>query len=243
MKQLRCAICDDQQKERDIIFTLLNQYMDLHGHVAAIDMFTSGEELLASDISVYDLIVLDIFMGEKNGIDTAHALLQRRAGAQVIFCSTSNEFAAESYEVNALRYLTKPVAKDKLFKTLDRYFEAYLALRTLTYKKDRLDESILIADILWIEADKHKCILHTAQGEQIATTTSFSQFWEQLRDCDFIKPIRYAIVPLRMIAAIPTNELKLRDGSVIAIGRDQRKAVKDAYMDYKMRSLLKRGEA
>ena len=65
---------------------------------------------------------------------------------------------------------------------------------------------------------------------------------EQLKEYDFIKPIRYAIVPMQMIAAIPTNELTLRDGTVIAIGREQRKAVKDAYMDYKMKQLLKRSE-
>ncbi len=242
MKQLRCAVCDDLQNERDILFSLLNTYMDTHGYVAAIDLFSSGEELLAADTSVYDLIILDIFMGEKTGIATAEELMQRKENAKIIFCSTSNEFAAESYEVNALRYLTKPVAEDKFFKTLDRYFEAYTAMRTLTYKKDRLDESILISEILWIEADRHKCILHTASGEDIVTTTSFAQFWEQLKDYDFIKPIRYAIVPLRMIAAIPTNELKLRDGTVISIGRDQRQVVKDAYMNYKMKTLLKRSE-
>ena len=214
----------------------------MHGHVATIDLFSSGEELLAADTSVFNLIILDIFMGEKTGIATAEELMARKASAKIIFCSTSNEFAAESYEVNALRYLTKPISEDKFFKTLDRYFEAYTAMQMLTYKKDRLDESILLADILWIEADKHKCVLHTVQGADITTTTSFSQFWEQLKEYDFIKPIRYAIVPMRMVAAIPTNELKLRDGTVIAIGRDQRTAVKDAYMNYKMKMLLKKGD-
>lgn len=242
MKELRCAICDDQKKELDIIFSLLNQYIDKHGYVATIDTFSSGEELLAADTSVYDLMILDIFMGEKTGIDTAEELIRRKSSAKVIFCSTSNEFAAESYEVNALRYLTKPVVEEKFFQTLDRYFEAFTAIQTLTYKKDRLDESILLSEILWIEADRHKCILHTTSGEAIPTTTSFSQIWEQLQEYDFIKPIRYAIVSLRMIATIPSNELKLRDGTILSIGRTQRQAVKDAYMEYKMKMMLKRGE-
>ena len=219
---------------------MLNKYIDIHNYVAKIDLFSSGEELLEADTSQYDLIILDIFMGEKTGIATAEELILRKANAKVIFCSTSNEFAAESYEVNALRYLTKPVAEDKFFKTLDRYFEAYTDIQTLTYKKDRLDESILLSEILWIEANRHKCILHTITGDDIITTTSFAQFWEKLQEYDFIKPIRYAIVPMRMIATIPSNELKLCDGTVIAIGREQRQAVKDAYMDYKMKMLLKK---
>ena len=229
MKELRCAICDDQKKELDIIFSLLNKYLDKHGYVADIDTFSSGEELLDADTSVYDLMLLDILMGEKTGIDTAEELIRRKSSAKVIFCSTSNEFAAESYEVNALRYLTKPVMEEKFFQTL-------------TYKKDRLDESILLSEILWIEADRHKCILHTTSGGTIPTTTSFAQIWEQLQEYDFIKPIRYAIVSLRMIAAIPSNELKLRDGTILSIGRTQRQAVKDAYMEYKMKMMLKRGE-
>lgn len=241
-KQLRFAVCDDQQQERDIIITLLNKYTDNHGYVARIDAFTSGEELLESDTSIYDLIILDIFMGEKNGIDTAEELMKSKVSAKVIFCSTSNEFAAESYEVNALQYLTKPIAEDKFLKALDRYFEAYTAMQTLTYKKNRLDESILISEILWIEADRHKCIIHTVHKEEIITTTTFAQFQEQLEGYDFIKPIRYALVPIGMIATIPTNELKLRDGSIIPIGRKQRQTVKASYMDYKMKKLLQKGE-
>ena len=114
-------------------------------------------------------------------------------------------------------------------------------MQTLTYKRDRIDESILLSDILWIEADRHKCIIHTT-NEKIVTTTTFAQFSEKLEQMDFIKPIRYALVPLRMIDAVPTNELKLRDGTVIPIGRDKKQAVKNAYMNYKMKKILQKGE-
>lgn len=241
-KQLRFAVCDDQLKEQKIILELLHKYIDKKDYVVTIDTFSNGEELLAADTSCYNLIILDIFMGEKNGIDVAEELLNRKANAKVIFCSTSNEFAAESYEVNALRYLNKPIVEEKFFKTLDRYFEAYTAMQRLTYKKDRLEESILFSDVLWIEADRHKCIIHTVQGLEIVTTTTFSQFWEELKEYDFIKPIRYALVPLSMVSTIPSNELQLRDGTVISIGRDQRKAVKEAYLDYKMKKMLKKGD-
>lgn len=240
-KQLKFAICDDLQQEREKICTMVNTYIYIHHYIATIDEFSSGEELLSADYTVYDLIILDIFMGDLNGIQTANELMNSKASAKVIFCSTSNEFAAESYEVNALRYLTKPVDKEKLFQTLDRYFHAYTAMKMLTYKCNRMEEHILLSDVLWIEADKHKCILHTIKGD-IITTTTFAQFCEQLETMDFIKPIRYALVPLRMIVAVPTNELKLRDGTIIPIGRKLRQEVKDAYMDYKMKKLLWKGE-
>lgn len=238
---VKIAICDDLKKERDAEKALLSKYMDLHDYVFEVDEFESGEELLAADVHSYDLILLDIFMGGINGVHTAKELLDSKATAKVIFCSTSNEFAAESYEVDALRYLTKPIAEDKMFLTLDRYFQAFTSMQMLTFKCDRMDRSIMMSDVLWIEANRHKCIVHTTE-EDILTTTTFSQFWEELQEKDFVKPIRYALVPLSKVTAVPGSELKLIDGTEISIGRDSKQAVKEAYMQYKMKKLLQKGE-
>ncbi len=238
---IRIAVCDDLQAERKNILSILHKYMDIHEYDFTIDEFVSGEDLLSADVAVYDLIILDIFMDKLNGIDTAKELIKRKNNVKIIFCSTSNEFAAESYEVDAIRYLTKPVSEEKLFFTLNRYFQAYTAMQMLTYRSNRIDEHILISDVIWIEASGHKSIIHTTDGD-IVTTTTLSQFCDQLKNADFIKPIRYALVPLRMISAVPTNKLKLFDGTEISIGRDLKQDIKDAYMDYKMKKLLMKGE-
>lgn len=238
---IKIAVCDDLQTERYNILSMLHKYMDIHEYAFTIDEFVSGEDLLAADVNAYDLIILDIFMDKINGIDTAKELIKRENSAKIIFCSTSNEFAAESYEVDAIRYLTKPLSEEKLFFTLNRYFQTYTAMQMLTYKSNRIDEHILISDVIWIEASGHKCIIHTVNGD-ITTTTTLSQFYDQLKDADFIKPIRYALVPLRMISGVPTNKLKLFDGTEISIGRDLKQYVKDSYMDYKMKKLLMKGE-
>lgn len=240
-QHVQIALCDDSKIERDIIHTLLSEYLDRHGYLANIEEFESGEELLAADVFRHELIILDIYMDELNGISTARELMKRNPGAKVIFCSTSNEFAAESYDVDALRYLTKPVSREKLFLTLDRYFGAYTAMKRLAFMHNRVEESMLLSDVQWIEADKHKCVIHSAHGD-VVTTTTFSQFCDQLKDADFIKPIRYALVPLGMVAAVPANDLKLMDGTVIPISRELRQNIKDTYMAYKMKLLLKKGE-
>ena len=238
--QIKLAVCDDSSKEQELLVAMISKYMDLHEYIAEINIFSSGEELLEADITKYDLIILDIFMGEMNGISTAHEIMNRRNEAKIIFCSTSNEFAAESYDVNALRYLTKPVSEEKLFLTLDRFFSAYTQMQMLEYKSNHKDESMLLSDVIWIESDKHKCIIHTKNGD-IITTTTISQFADQLRYVDFVKPIRYALVPLKMIAAVPSTTLTLRDGSEIPVSRELRAEIKNAYMDYKMKNLMKRG--
>lgn len=238
--QMKIAICDDDEKDRGLMHSLVSEYLDLHNYHVRIDEYSSGEAFLACDVSMYNLVFLDIFMGELNGIETAKKLAQENPETHIVFCSTSNAYAAESYDVSALRYFIKPIRREKLFETLDRFFHVHTSLRTLTFKQNRMDESVFVADVQWVEADGHYSILHTRKGD-ITTRTSFSKVCEQLSDADFVKPIRYALVSLQFVASIPSDMFTLLDGTKIPISRDQRAAMKKAFSDYKMRSLLQRG--
>lgn len=237
---MRIAICDDDAGDRSRMLALVREYLDRHEYSMETDEYSSGEAFLAGDLSRYDLVILDIFMDGINGIETARRLAAQHPELKIIFCSTSNAYAAESYDVAALRYLTKPVQREKLFDTLDRFLLTRKALRTLTFKRNRMDEQVYISDILWVETRDHKCIIHTTD-EDIETRTTFSQLWEQLGGADFVKPIRYALVPLHAVAAIPTDVLTLRDGTIIPISRDQRARMRTAFTNYRMNQMLSRG--
>ena len=238
--QLKIAICDDDEQDRTAMVALVREYMDLHDYHVGIDEFTSGETFLSSDTDQYRLAILDIFMGALTGIETARHLAETHPKMQIIFCSTSNAYAAESYDVSALRYFIKPISREKLFATLDRFFHVHTSLRTLTFKQNRVDESIYLTDLLWVEADGHKSILHTRKGD-IVTRTNITQLARQLEGADFIKPIRYALVSLAAVAQIPTDVLTLADGSTVPVSRNQVAAVKQAFSEYKLRQLLKKG--
>lgn len=236
-KKLSIAICDDSASDRQLIFSYVTNYLDRHGYVAELTELTSGEDLLSTGAAPYDLLILDIYMGGITGIEAARRLIESAPNTRIIFCSSSNEFAAESYDVAALRYLTKPLSEAKLCQTLDHFFTAYTAMRTLEYRANRMSEHILLSDVQWIEADDHKSLIHTRQGV-ISTTTTLTQFTQQLADADFIKPIRYALVSLGAVATVPTDVITLTDGTTIPVSRDQRENVKKAFSAYKTRLLL-----
>lgn len=239
-KGLKIAICDDRKEDRDSIISMIRRYLDLNGHLAIIEEYTSGEAFLSSDTSVYDLVILDIYMDKLTGVQVAKQLVQKNPGIQIIFYSTSNEFAAESYDVSALRYLIKPVHEEKLVAALNSFFHAHKNIRTLTFKVNRMDEQVYVSDILWIEADGHRCIIHTRK-EDISTRTALGQLEAQLEGAGFVHPIRYALVSLAAVSTIPSDTFVLTDGTVIPISRDQRATMKRAYTDFKMKSLLKKG--
>jgi len=225
---IRFALCDDDEMERGIIRILINKYKEQHGYNIRLEEFTSGEELLKKNVKGYDLIILDIFMGGLNGIETAKELMRRNPGGKIIFCSASNEFAEESYDVEAFRYLVKPIVAEKMFQCLDRFFQLYTSIQVLEYKYQRTVRRMLLADVMWIEASGRKSIIHT-QSEQLESTTSLAEFSEKLLEAGFVRPIRYALVQLQAVTQITADALVLKDGTEIAISREKRKEIKEAF--------------
>ena len=237
---LKIAICDDDPVELGRIVSMLSEYLDINNYLADIDTYSSGEEFLSSDIKKYQLTVLDIFMGDINGIDTAKKLMELHPECKIIFCSTSNAYASESYDVNALRYLNKPLEIEKFFGTLDKFFHIYTSMKTITVKQNRMDENIYINEIIWVEADGHKAVIHTRNGD-VVTRTPFSQICKCLADSDFVKPIRYAFISLKYVAAVPSDVFSMKNGDTVPISRDMRSAMKKAFPEFKMKEMLRNG--
>lgn len=236
---LKIAICDDMQSERNLIISFLSEYFDINGMVAQIDEYSSGESFLNSNVSLYDLVFMDIFMDGINGMETAKRLVESENRTKIVFCSTSTEFAAESYDVSALHYLVKPLEKEKFFKVLERFFSTYTSLKTITVKVGRIEEEIFINDILYAESDNHKCIIHTVNGD-ITASISMGKLAEMLIPYDFIKPVRYAVVALREIVNVPTDTITLSDGRSFSVGRKERENVKKAFTDYKWKAMQRK---
>lgn len=233
---LKIAVCDSAEADRAEIVELVAGYLDRKDYNARLLEYSSAEELLSGDVSQLSLVIMEtLFPDGLNGMEAARQLAMRNPRAQIVFCSVTDKYAVESYDVAALRYFLKPVPRGKLEKVLDRFFMVHTMLRTLSYNRNRINESIYLADILWIEADKHHSIIHTRKGD-IETSTRFSRLCSQLDGTDFVKPIRYAMVPLGCVALIPTDVFTLIDGTTVRISRNLRAEMRQRFEEYKMRT-------
>lgn len=234
---VKVAICDDTLQERETIKNYLAEYLDQNELVAHIDEFERGEDFLCSDTKSYSLVIMDIFMDKLNGMETAKKLIAENRNVQVIFCSTSAEFAAESYDVSALYYLLKPLDKEKFFVVLDKFFAGIASLKTITVKSGRTEETIYINDIIYVESSNHKSIIHTTGGA-VTVNNSMTELEKILAPYDFIRPIRYAIISLKEIVNIPSDTITVSNGAVFSISRKEREHVKQAFTDYKWKVMF-----
>ena len=237
---MKIAIVDDEQSCIEQMKILCQDFETRTGEPTELTCFLGGAEFLNTfQPGVYQIVFMDIFMSGMNGMETAKKLISRNSRVQIVFGSTSTEFAAEAFDIEALHYMVKPVRKEKLFHILDRFFDSVYSLRTVNVKVGRLEESIYISDILYAEADGKRAKIHTKKGV-IDASMSMADLEKVLPANEFCRPIRWALVSMREIVAMPTDILKLSDKTEIPISRLKRKEIQDAFANYSWRSTRRR---
>lgn len=103
---MRICICDDDKFMCDNLKEMILQ----HGaHV--ITVFYSAEELLfeCENQFPFDCVFLDIQMKSINGIECARKIREYDKKIGIVFLSAIKDYVFEGYEVNAIRYLLKPL--------------------------------------------------------------------------------------------------------------------------------------
>lgn len=90
-----------------------------------ISVFSDSRTLLSRvrEQGGFDLYILDIIMPGLDGIQTGMELRKMGDGGEIIYLTTSSEYAVDSYTARAFFYLIKPVTEKKLFGLLDEAAE------------------------------------------------------------------------------------------------------------------------
>ena len=107
---LRLAICDDRTEDRERLCRLLKEYGQYNNLELTVDQWSTGEDFLLSFApGRYQLVFLDIYMKQINGVETARTIREQDEDCAIVFVTTSPEHAVEGFSVNALHYLLKPL--------------------------------------------------------------------------------------------------------------------------------------
>lgn len=116
-KTISCIIVDDEP----LAVKLLETYVSKTPMLALIGSFTDSVEAInAIKQCKPDLLFLDIQMPDLNGMELAHMLSE---GTKVIFTTAFKEYAYESYEVNAIDFLLKPIRYNKFIAAVEKASE------------------------------------------------------------------------------------------------------------------------
>lgn len=164
---INISICDDNIKLTSEIESLILNYEKKNK--VNIDVFFSGTHLLKSiyNKECYDLIFLDIEMEGINGIDVAREIRKIDKYVLIIYITSHLKFAPSAFEVNAFRFLAKPIDQDKFKKYYDLAISKIIREpKYFRYTFKRENFKIPLADILYFESEKRITYVNCTQNHK-----------------------------------------------------------------------------
>ena len=226
---MRIAVCDDEEKFRTQAKEMIDK---LAGSLdVVVDAYSDGNQLLAAfDKKPYDVLLLDIEMPVMDGITLAKKLRERSDSIYIVFLTGHVEYALEGYEVNALRYLTKPVQEEKLREVLRFVMDQNTSKKQLMIKEDGEELLLNIADIIYFEAQNQYVMIYTEDGEHLIRY-NIGDFEEQLKKDGFFRTHRGYLVSLAKVKKLVKNEVIMEgpDGDIsVPVSRTNTKSLKEA---------------
>lgn len=210
---MKCIIVDDEPIARKGIKKLMDQISQLE----LLDTFNSAEA--ASEFintTTVDLVFLDIQMPGINGIEFARSIPKHTL---IIFTTAYSEYALDSYEVDAVDYLVKPIDAAKFRKAVDKAITYHSLLMDeeeksveqveeefIFVKSDRRFFKVNLKDILFIEGLKDYVIIQL-ENQRIITRMTLKSIHEMLPQNTFLRINRSYIINRNKIESFDNNDV------------------------------------
>lgn len=231
------AIVDDNLIDRETLAASVRQYAHEHFISCNLCFFASGEDLLAAanpSLKDWNILFLDIFMEELSGIDLAKRLRRENVRCPIIFVSSSNSFAQESYKVGALWYLLKPYNDEMFNEVMALAMQTvHDSTRFLEVPEKREPYKIRLEDMVYVDYYDHYVQFHTTEDIKRTYVFRFAEVEKALSFYpNFLLCYRNILVNLDYIEKVDGKFFVLHDGTHLPINRARMKEIKARYADY-----------
>lgn len=238
---LRIAICDDNRNDLEKVFSLVQDYLDEKGMKADVKVFDHPDSLIEEcERFRPDIYILDIVLPMVTGIQAARELRWNQPDAQIIFATSESSYALESFDVNPINYILKPIQKDKLFSTLDMAVSRVdiTAGKSVIVRVKGGMQTLHLNDILYVEYRNHVVSYHLYDGSSISTPTlriGFAEYLEEnYKGKDFVRCHESIAVNVSAIDKLTKSEITLRNRELIPVSKSRYTEVMDRYMDFRL---------
>ncbi len=231
--EYKAAICDDEPAELQYLSGLVRSWARQGGNSVSLSLFPSGEAFWFQyeEEKDFDLLLLDIEMGEMNGVELARRIRRENADVQILFITAWPDFMADGYEVSALHYLMKPVREEKLFSVLER---AAANLKKIErYEIFHIGgEAVRLSleEIVSVEAFSHEVEVVVREGSYRVEET-LSGLEKRLGE-GFVRCHRSYLAALKYIRKITRTDVVMDTGARIPLSRRRYDAVNQAFIRY-----------
>lgn len=228
---VRIAICDDLQEQLDIIQKAVQQYF--HDKKEPTEVFTYNNAMDFVDAfekeGNFDIVLL--------GTDIAAEMRKQKSRAEIIFLSTSEEFAVEAFAVRATHYLVKPFTQKEFDQAMDRVMESIRQRHSGKMIFRLVGGGIQVEEvnaILYVESNGHIQQVHTADHSLLETRQSLASLLDTLDAIapgQFVSPGKGYIVNQSAIRVIKSDYIEIQ-GHKIPLAKRKYRQFQESYLKF-----------
>ena len=232
-----CMICDDEKSELQAMQKSVLDYAGEHPDLSlTVQCFSNPFDMLdqMNRNGAPDIILLDICMPGILGTEVAREIRDRGKDAtDIIFLTTSTEFAVEAFALHANDYITKPYTKIRLTGALDRSIERRQKHLYAPIQCGDEIHRIDLYSVAYAEARNHNLEIHLKAGKCLRTRMTLTELKEHFQEVKGFAAIGASyIVNLRCVQRVLPNALEMSGGEKIPVPRRLRSQVKQQYFDF-----------
>lgn len=213
------ALCDDDPAARALLADATRQWAQARHIDLALTEFPSAESFLFvwAEKKDFDLLLLDIEMGEINGVELARQVRREDQAIQILFVTGYSDYIAEGYDVSALHYLMKPIQQEKLFSVLDRALKLrQRSQRSLTLELPGETVRLPLYTIRYLDVHQNYVTVHADQDYTLKR--SLNTFEQELGE-GFFRAGRGLLLQLNYVKKVTRTEVTLTDGTILPLPR------------------------
>ncbi len=236
---MKIAICDDQMAMHTELKKHLENYAQKRNLIMIYNDYTNGFDLISSQ-NEYDIIFMDYQMAEIDGLETARQIRKKNTDTTIIFLTSFPDIVFDTFEVNAYRFLVKPIDDARLEAALDSYLSDNDESNFILIKTDESNQKININDIIYIEASDKYCNIRTNEGTVLFKKT-LSEIEKILPEDKFFRCHRTYLVGFRHIVSHTSTDVLFDNKEKALISRVKLPPFKKAFTNYIKRYNFQKG--
>lgn len=211
--KIKCLLVDDEPLAIKLIENHISKIDSLQVVATCNNAIKAFEILSTQEIN---LLFLDIKMPNITGIDFLKTI---KNPPKTIFTTAYRDYAIESYDLDVVDYLLKPITFERFFKSIDKFLRANSLI--VPEKKEVLqDEFILVKSgnkhhkikidqILFIESLKDYIKIHTVNDKRIVSKYKIGEIEEELANKNFLRVHRSYVINTNKISAFTINDIEV----------------------------------
>lgn len=230
---LRLAACDDSPAVVEQIEGYIEKMKDIEFNY---EVFFSSEELYQykkEQQQEFDIYILDIEMLDVSGLELAKTLRKESPYTLIIFLTSYSQYVYDVFDVITFDFIIKPLTYERFSATMHKaaeYLHMTKVLFIFTYRKNSY--SIPCQTISYIDKTGRKAFIHTNDKKIYQCNITLDEIWEQLDTKMFASIHISCIVNLSEIIRIERDELTLKNGTLLYVGKNHKQEIKLRHLQF-----------